>query len=355
MTDVFPTVLGRMEARWKGRKLASLKFSEQPRTDCTKPLATSIQAHLAGEPQDFSDLELCYQDVSPFAQQVYRAARAVPCGSTTTYGEISKSLSKPGASRAVGTALGHNPFLIIVPCHRVLASGGKLGGFSAPGGVRTKELMLASEGVGVESLWDSGELERATIHLKTCPRLGPVIDAVGACPLKPSFPKHPFASLARSILYQQLAGSAAAAIERRVIALGSDPFPTAQEFLQLSEERLRGAGVSGPKMATLKRLSRAVIDQQLQPDRLRYLPNSHVEEQISSVKGLGNWSARMFLLFHLGRRDVFPVKDLGIRKGVQLLFGTRDLPNPTFMERKSKPWRPYRSLASWYLWRSLEI
>ncbi|MFA5506688.1 MAG: methylated-DNA--[protein]-cysteine S-methyltransferase [Vulcanimicrobiota bacterium] len=354
MTESFPTALGWMEAEWNRSQLVSLNFSE-PAAASQSELARAVQKHFQGDSQEsyFNGIELANEGVSEFSRQVYEAARAIPSGSTTTYGELARQLDKPGAARAVGSALGRNPYLLVVPCHRILGQSGFCG-FSAPGGVKTKELMLAAEGVGTESLWDAGETERALDHLRSCPRLGPVISRVGPPTMKPSFPDHPFASLGRAVLYQQLAGSAAAAIMARVCALGSEPFPSAREFLEMSDESLREAGVSGPKIATLKRLSEAVESGRLCPERLHLLPDAEVEAQISSIKGLGNWSARMFLLFHLGRRDVFPVKDLGVRKAMQRLFKTSELPNPDFMLRKSKPWRPYRSLASWYLWRSLE-
>ena len=134
-----------MEARWRGEKLASLRFCEPHPTASSGKLCSAIQKHLAGEPQSFDAVELCYEEVSPFARQVYQAARQVPAGSTTTYGELAKAMDNPGAARAVGTALGRNPFLVVVPCHRVLGSQG----FSAPGGVQTKIRMLMSEGVEV--------------------------------------------------------------------------------------------------------------------------------------------------------------------------------------------------------------
>jgi 3-methyladenine DNA glycosylase/8-oxoguanine DNA glycosylase len=251
--------------------------------------------------------------------------------------------------------LGKNPFLLIVPCHRVLASGQTMGGFSAPGGVATKAMMLAAEGYGVESLWDPGQMERGMAHLGGDKKLGPVLKAVGPCPLRPMYPDHPFAALARNVLFQQLAGSAARAIEARVQTLGQPPFPGPETLLALPQADLRAAGLSGPKIQALWALSRAVLEGSLKVEELRLLPDAQVVEEVSKVKGLGSWSAEMFLLFHLGRRDLLPVKDLGIRKGFQRVFGGKELPGVEQMERWARPWRPYRSLASWYLWRSLEL
>lgn len=198
-------------------------------------------------------------------------------------------------------------------------------------------------------------MEAGTAFLLADPRLGRVIEAVGPCSLRPLYPSEPFAALARNVLYQQLAGKAARAIEGRVAALGSPPFPTPSEFQALSDEALRGAGLSRPKIATLRALSLAVLQGSLRVEQLRLMPDAAVVEEIVWVKGLGSWTAEMFLMFHLGRRDLLPVKDLGIRKGFQALFGASELPGSAEMEQWAMPWRPYRSLASWYLWRSLEL
>lgn len=345
-----------MFAEWEGEALVHLGLDPlaQPRAT-ESPFARKVQAHLNGVSQDFRDVPLVLNGLTPFAVRVYRAAQEVPPGQVTTYGQLARTLLSPGATRAVGTALGRNPFLLIVPCHRVVGSGGSMGGFSAPGGSRTKALMLAAEGYGVQSLWDEGEMERGTAHLLADRHLGPIVSAVGPCPLRPLYPEQPFAALARNVVYQQLAGTAARAIEERVRALHSPPFPTPEQLVATEPTVLRGAGLSGPKISALKALSQAVLEGDLRVEELRLLPDDLVIEQVSRVKGLGSWSAEMFLLFHLGRRDLLPIKDLGIRKGLARLFGGPELPDASKIERWARPWRPYRSLASWYLWRSLEL
>lgn len=353
--ESFPTRLGVMKLTRKQGRVVSLVFADQPVSPSRSVLAERIQNHLSGQPQDFGDVELDLSSLSAFSRSVYEEARKLKSGQTTTYGQLAGAIGKPRGAQAVGGAMGRNPILLLIPCHRVLGSQGSLGGFSAPGGTATKELLLAAEGYGTESLWSEGEMKRAKDHLSACSKLGPVVAAVGECTLEPLYPTSPFGALARAVLYQQLATSAARAIENRVKKLGSQPFPTPLELQNLSHETLREAGVSGPKIATLKRLAQATLRGELRPDRLYLSPNSRVEAEVSKIKGLGAWSARMFLLFHLGRRDIFPVKDLGIRKGVQALFSLDALPAPGYMERKARQWAPYRSLASWYLWRSLEL
>ena len=346
-----------MTARWHEGRLVSLILESQPvaKSQPVTEFAERVQAHFNGVSQDFRDIPLELGKLTPFARRVYQAAQTIPAGSVATYKELAQALSSPGATRAVGTALGRNPFLLIVPCHRVVGANSSPGGFSAPGGLTTKALMLAAEGYGVESLWDNDEMARGFEHLLLQPHIKEVVSAVGPCPLQVMYPQDPFAALARNVLYQQLAGSAARAIEERVKKLGSAPFPSPDELLALPEETLRSAGLSGAKVQALWALSQAVKNGELKVEELRFLPDHQVVTEVSKVKGLGSWTAEMFLLFHLGRRDLLPVKDLGIRKGFQQLFQSRELPNAKTMERWAKPWRPYRSLASWYLWKSLEL
>lgn len=354
--ESFPTRLGSMEATWEDGVLTSMGFSSEPSQSATlTPFARSVQDHFEGGTQDFTGIQLDTSSLSEFTCEVYRATRAIPAGQVKTYGEIATAIGRPGSARAVGAALGRNPFLLIVPCHRVTASGGSMRGFSAPGGVRTKELMLACEGFGVESLWCPKEMERALDQLSACPLLGPVTDAVGPPTLTPLLPHHPFGALVRSVLYQQIATAAASAIQKRVERFGDGELPTAQVLADLDEDELRKAGVSTPKRQTLKRLAEATLSGSLRPQELHLLPNSVVIEEITKIKGLGPWSAQMFLLFHLGRRDIFAPTDLGIMRAVQRLL-KKDAPlSATEMMRAAKRWAPYRSLASWYLWRSTEL
>lgn len=361
-TEVFQTRLGLMRLALNESGLLLLVDmypSEEDKNRYFKSnpckLAQKIQAHLDGASQDFSDLKLEKKGISPFALRVYEEARKIPSGQVATYGELAKRVGSPGAARAVGTALAHNPFLIVVPCHRIIASKGGKGGFSAPGGLRTKSMFLAAEGFGTESLWEPGEMQRGYQMLLQDKKLSWLLTKVGPCPLQPNYPNYPFAALARGVLYQQLAGSAAKAIEQRVKALGSGPFPSPQELLELTPQALREAGLSGSKIAALKALAEAVISENLKLDELRLLPDDEVLERVCRLKGFGPWSAEMFLLFHLGRRDLLPVKDLGIRKGFMRVFSLDKEPTAQYMAGKAKAWQPYRSLACWYLWRSLEV
>jgi DNA-3-methyladenine glycosylase II len=197
------------------------------------------------------------------------------------------------------------------------------------------------------------EFERARrLLMRRDVRLGALIKRVGACRLPEARTRDPFGSLVRAILAQQLSGKAAATIHGRVLALVGGPTAmTPAALLAVEPTALRQAGVSGPKVTYLRDLAARVADGRLNLDALETMADEDVVAAITAVKGLGRWSAEMFLMFRLNRPDVFPVADLGIVKGVQKLFGMKRRPKPTTMQRLAEPWRPYRSVAAWYLWR----
>jgi DNA-3-methyladenine glycosylase II len=197
------------------------------------------------------------------------------------------------------------------------------------------------------------DFERARRHLMRCdPRLAPLIRRVGRCKLPDAGSGTPFAHLVRAILSQQLSGKAANTIHCRVLALVEPAGGlTPAGLLAVDPVALRAAGVSGPKIAYLRDLAGRVRDGRLDLDGLDQSSDEEVIATITAVKGLGRWSAEMFLMFRLNRPDVFPVGDLGIVKGVQKLLGMKRRPAPRTMLRVAEAWRPYRSVAAWYLWR----
>jgi DNA-3-methyladenine glycosylase II len=197
-------------------------------------------------------------------------------------------------------------------------------------------------------------LEAGTRHLRSADRrLTAVIDRVGPCALRPR--KGIYQALFHSVLYQQLAGNAAAAIERRVKAHFGGVVPTPEDFLQGDPDALRSAGLSRQKLAYLRDLAAHFADGRLRAQRLARMPDDELIAAVTTVHGIGEWTAHMLLIFSLGRPDVLPVGDYGVRKGMQQLYRLRELPKPQKMERVAAPWRPYRSIASWYLWRSLDV
>jgi DNA-3-methyladenine glycosylase II len=162
-------------------------------------------------------------------------------------------------------------------------------------------------------------------------------------------------SLARAIVSQQLSGKAADTIWGRLLALYPGArFPRPAAILATEDAALRGAGLSGAKAAALKDLARHVVENKLVPARLSEASNEEVAAMLLPVRGIGPWSVDMFLMFALARPDVLPVGDLGIRKGMQRHFRLRKLPEADKMSRLAAPWRPYRSVAAWYMWRLLE-
>jgi DNA-3-methyladenine glycosylase II len=191
-------------------------------------------------------------------------------------------------------------------------------------------------------------------HLRQDARLAKVIDRVGPCRLAPRAEGTHFGALLRSIVFQQLSGKAAATIHGRVLGLFGGREPTPGELLAVPEETLRGVGLSRQKLAYLRDLARHAGAGGLAVDRLHELPDDEVIARVTAVKGVGVWTAQMFLMFRLGRPDVLPVLDLGIRKAVKQVYGLRALPEARKLEALAEKWRPYRTVASWYLWRSLE-
>jgi DNA-3-methyladenine glycosylase II len=165
----------------------------------------------------------------------------------------------------------------------------------------------------------------------------------------------PYEALARAIVGQQLSTRAAASIWSKLTALFDGGMPDAEALLRRRPQTLRKAGLSGAKVEFLRDLARRVRDGRLDLDRLKDLPDADVVAQLIEVKGVGQWTAEMFLIFHLGRSDVAAVGDLGIRRAVQIAYGLDELPGPAELERIAEPWRPHRTLACLYLWRSLAV
>lgn len=194
----------------------------------------------------------------------------------------------------------------------------------------------------------------AVEHLRRAdPVLRQVIDRVG--PFEPGHEPDLWRSLVGSIISQQLSIKAAATIEGRVEALGDgDGFPTPQRLLALPEETLRACGLSGAKTRYVKDLAQRWLDGTLQPERIASLPDEEVIAELTRVKGIGRWTAEMVLIFTLRRPDVLPVDDLGFRNAVQRAYGLPERPGAAELQRLGDAWRPYRSIATLYLWRSLK-
>lgn len=164
----------------------------------------------------------------------------------------------------------------------------------------------------------------------------------------------PFQALVEAIMYQQLAGSAADAIHDRFMKVYNGRFPAPAQLLKTPVERLRAVGLSGRKTEYIRDLASRVHSGSIDLAGFARMADEQVVEKLSEVKGIGMWTAEMFLIFCLGRPDVLPVGDLGLRRAMQKAYSLRALPEPERMEKIALPWRPYRSVATWYLWKSLD-
>ena len=167
-------------------------------------------------------------------------------------------------------------------------------------------------------------------------------------------PHDAYGALLRSIVGQQLSTKAARTIYERLTELFGGRTPTPRELLEVDPELIREAGLSRAKVAYLRDLAEHVEDGELDLELLPELSDEEISEQLTAIKGLGQWTVDMFLIFHLGRPDVLPVGDLGIRRAVQVQYGLRDLPDAPRLQEIAEPWRPWRSLACLYLWTSLD-
>lgn len=167
-------------------------------------------------------------------------------------------------------------------------------------------------------------------------------------------PDDAYAALVRTIVGQQLSTKAARSIYARLVALFDEQPPNPAHVLAADEDALRAAGLSRPKISYLKDLARRVVDEELDLEALHDLPDEEVIARVTAVKGLGRWSADVFLMFHLARPDVLPVGDLGIRRAVEKAYGLPDLPDEKLLCEIAEPWGPERTLASLYLWMSLD-
>jgi 3-methyladenine DNA glycosylase/8-oxoguanine DNA glycosylase len=198
--------------------------------------------------------------------------------------------------------------------------------------------------------------KRAIEHLRTDPVMAEVMDHVGPIQMRPRrLP--PFHALTQAIIYQQLNGKAAGTILGRFQALfGDHSFPAPEAVLKMSSERLRSAGLSRPKTSYILGLAQNAVDGLIPTlAQCEELADEQLLEKLTSVKGVGRWTVEMLLIFNLGRPDVLPVHDLGVRKGFQVAYRKRKLPEPDALNRFGTRWAPYRTTAARYLWRAADF
>jgi DNA-3-methyladenine glycosylase II len=196
----------------------------------------------------------------------------------------------------------------------------------------------------------------AVKHLSKADKvLAKLMKRAGPFTLKTRHMHNPFEALARNIVFQQLHGSAAEAIHRRVVELFGGGRLRPQDVLEAPEEALRGVGLSGAKTAALKDLAAKTLDGTVPTlARLKRMGDEEIVARLTQVRGIGRWTVEMLLMFRLGRPDVLPVGDYAVRKGFMVAYGLDEMPKPKEIELHAEAWRPYRSVASWYMWRALE-
>jgi 3-methyladenine DNA glycosylase/8-oxoguanine DNA glycosylase len=200
--------------------------------------------------------------------------------------------------------------------------------------------------------------KKALHHLaETDPILANLIAQVGPCRLRADRKTSAFEALVEAVCHQQLTGKAAQTILGRIKAIHPHrPFPTPDDLLATHDDTLRAAGLSRAKVAAVKDISAKSLDGTVpDPKALAKLDDAEIIERLTTIRGVGQWTVEMLLIFKLGRMDVLPVDDFGVRKGFMLTYRKRDLPKPAVLLKQGERWRPYRSVASWYMWRAADL
>lgn len=189
------------------------------------------------------------------------------------------------------------------------------------------------------------------------PALGRVIRTVGPCTLRPRADRSPFESLVRAVAHQQLNGTAAATILDRFVALfPRRRFPSAAGLSAVSDDQLRGVGFSRAKVAAIRDIALRVASGEIPGNReIARLEDGEIVRRLTEARGVGRWTVEMLLIFKLGRPDVLPVDDFGVRNGFRLMHGLTDMPSPGELGRAGECWRPHRTVAAWYLWRAVDL
>jgi methylated-DNA-[protein]-cysteine S-methyltransferase len=347
-----------------GRDLGVMVSEAPPPSRVARDLE-AITGWLAGRRPDLRKVSLDFTGVSPFHRAVYQAARELGRGEVVSYGELATLAGSPRAARAVGQAMARNRWAIVVPCHRVVASGGKPGGFNCHGGLDLKARLLALEGASLPRSGGAArsrelpyDAEEAVAYLRERdPVLGRWIDEVGGFGLELRGDGSPYHHLTRAIVYQQLSGKAAGTIHGRLLDLfPRRRLPKPAALLEVPTERLRSAGLSRAKTAAIQDLAARTLDGTV-PGRAEAaaMSDEALVDRLTAVRGVGRWTVEMYLMFGLGRPDVLAVDDLGLRKGAARISRRKGLPTPDQLRTRGKRWAPYRSVASWFLWRICEL
>ena len=201
-------------------------------------------------------------------------------------------------------------------------------------------------------LQNPGKFEKEVLLLYSDKKLEPLIRKIGPCTMR--ITKNPYQTLVEAIIYQQLSEASATAITKKFLKLYKK-FPTPKQVVNTTDKKLRDSGISGTKINYIKGLSKQIIQKEIDFRKISKLNNEQVIEELTKIKGIGNWTAQIYLMFCLQRKDILPVDDLGIKKGIRDLFSLKELPDPMTVEKYSARWKPNRSIACWYIWKNQRI
>jgi putative serine/threonine protein kinase len=201
-------------------------------------------------------------------------------------------------------------------------------------------------------LQNPGKFKKEVSSLYSDKKLKPLIKKIGPCTMR--ITKNPFQTLVEAIIYQQLSEASATAITKRFLKLYKK-FPSPKQVINTTDKKLKDSGISGTKINYIKGLSKKIIQKEIDFRKISKLNDKQVIEELTKIKGIGNWTAQIYLMFCLQRKDILPVDDLGIKKGIRDLFSLEELPNPKIVEKFSARWKPNRSIACWYIWKNQRI
>jgi len=319
-----------------------------------------LRRHLSGWPQDFSRVPVDLPRASPALHAVAQALRGTPAGATEEASALAARLALSEAQ--LRRLLSRNPLPVLLPGHRLLGPEGQVGAWG--GGESLQERLLGLESMAHLPL-HSRDGQPVTPRVQQVleslrrkdPALGDVMQRVGDYRLTLRRGHSPYEALARSIVGQQISGRAAQAILLRLAAVfGTPGVPPPESIRQAPDRQLRAAGLSAGKARAFRDLAAHALAGEVPGWAvLRRWPDERILTTLTRIHGIGRWTVQMVLMFRLGRPDVLPLGDLGIRKGYARAFGRDRLPSTRELQRRGWRWRPYRSVASWYLWRALEL
>ncbi len=327
-----------------------------------RELTTRLRAHLSGRPQDFTAVPLDLSATSPGFRELADSLRKTSAGATLDVERLATRLSLSGGSTRVRQLLARNPLPVLLPSHRLLGPAGVLGAWG--GGEVLQERLLGLESMAHPPLHEldgqpaRARVEEALEHLRRSdPALGEVMERVGAYRLHLRRGHSPYEALARAIVGQQISGRAATAILAHLASqFGTPGVPAPGRILGANDAKLRASGLSAGKARAFRDLAARTLAGEVPGWAvLRRWPDERILAKLTEIHGIGRWTVEMVLLFRLGRPDVLPLGDLGIRKGYARALGQGRLPSTRQLQRRGWRWRPFRSVPSWYLWRALEL